>query len=241
MNPSEGIIDLVSSQQAEALLPALGYCGHMVTVLGRIARNPLPAFSHCHSLHEIALGSTPLAPDKQWSRLVAAGVAMMAQMASGELTPCRRWWWAIDALPALLTRVKQEGQGEKYLVVELIPAQRWHKEARHGGPPIQVCRRPAQCRLTPCRGHGGECRVRRTLSGKAQPARLHGIETGGGTSSWLAPSPSARAWKLAPGIPEIGGIVGVHGDAEPLLQQPQHIVVGHLVKHPEPHVGEGRR
>ena len=59
----------------------------MVTVLGRIARNPLPAFSHCHSLHEIALGAQhAFGSDKQWSRLVAAGVAMMAQMASGELT-----------------------------------------------------------------------------------------------------------------------------------------------------------
>lgn len=115
--PFEGIIDLVSSQQAEALLPALGYYGHMVTVLGRIARNPLPAFSHCHSLHEIALGAQhAFGSDKQWSRLVAAGVAMMAQMASGELTLPPLVVGDFDALPALLTRVKQEGQGEKYLV-----------------------------------------------------------------------------------------------------------------------------
>ena len=115
--PFEGIIDLVSSQQAEALLPALGYYGHMVTVLGRIARNPLPAFSHCHSLHEIALGAQhAFGSDKQWSRLVAAGVAMMAQMASGELTLPPLVVGDFDALPALLTHVKQEGQGEKYLV-----------------------------------------------------------------------------------------------------------------------------
>ncbi|MGN4867091.1 zinc-binding dehydrogenase [Aeromonas caviae] len=115
--PFEGIIDLVSSQQAEALLPALGYYGHMVTVLGRIARNPLPAFSHCHSLHEIALGAQhAFGSDKQWSRLVAAGVAMMAQMASGELTLPPLVVGDFDALPSLLTRVKQEGQGEKYLV-----------------------------------------------------------------------------------------------------------------------------
>ncbi|MCS0540730.1 zinc-binding dehydrogenase, partial [Aeromonas veronii] len=115
--PFEGIIDLVSSQQAESLLPALGYYGHMVTVLGRIPHNPLPAFSHCHSLHEIALGAQhAFGTDKQWSRLVAAGVAMMVQMASGELTLPPLVVGNFEALPTLLERFKREGQGEKFLV-----------------------------------------------------------------------------------------------------------------------------
>lgn len=115
--PFEGIIDLVSSQQAESLLPALGYYGHMVTVLGRIPHNPLPAFAHCHSLHEIALGAQhAFGTDKQWSRLVAAGVAMMEQMASGELTLPPLVVGDFEALPTLLERFKREGQGEKFLV-----------------------------------------------------------------------------------------------------------------------------
>ncbi|WP_421189288.1 zinc-binding dehydrogenase [Aeromonas sanarellii] len=115
--PFEGIIDLVSSQQAEALLPALGYYGHMVTVLGRIASNPQPPFSHCHSLHEIALGAQhAFGTDRQWSRLVAAGVTMMAQMASGELGLPPLVIGDFEALPTLLDRLKREGQGEKFLV-----------------------------------------------------------------------------------------------------------------------------
>ncbi|HHP5407228.1 TPA: alcohol dehydrogenase catalytic domain-containing protein [Aeromonas veronii] len=94
--PFEGIIDLVSSQQAESLLPA---------------------FAHCHSLHEIALGAQhAFGSDKQWSRLVAAGVAMMAQMASGELTLPPLVVGDFEALSTQLERFKREAQGEKFLV-----------------------------------------------------------------------------------------------------------------------------
>ncbi len=89
----------------------------MVTVLGRIPHNPLPAFSHCHSLHAIALGAQhAFGSDKQWSRLVAAGVTMMNQMASGELTLPPLVVGDFEALPTLLERFKREGQGEKFLV-----------------------------------------------------------------------------------------------------------------------------
>ena len=64
-------------------------------------------------MHEIALGAQhAFGSDKQWSRLVAAGVAMMAQMASGELTLLPLVVGDFDALPSLLTRVKQEGKGK---------------------------------------------------------------------------------------------------------------------------------
>ncbi|MGL5660373.1 MAG: alcohol dehydrogenase catalytic domain-containing protein [Aeromonas sp.] len=115
--PFEGIIDLVSSQQAQMLLPALGYYGHMVTVLGRIPQNPLPAFAHCHSLHEIALGAQhAFGSDRQWSHLVSAGVTMMTQLVNGELTLPPQVIGDFEQLPALLSQFKREGQGEKFLV-----------------------------------------------------------------------------------------------------------------------------
>ncbi|WP_236768404.1 hypothetical protein [Aeromonas veronii] len=68
-------------------------------------------------MHEIALGAQhAFGSDKQWSRLVAAGVAMMVQMASCELTLPPLMVGNFEALPTLLERFKREGQGEKFLV-----------------------------------------------------------------------------------------------------------------------------
>ena len=51
------IFDLQERIDSEILLAKLGYYGHLVSVVRRVESNPAPAFSHCPSLHEIALGA----------------------------------------------------------------------------------------------------------------------------------------------------------------------------------------
>lgn len=115
--PFDAIIDLVSSTQAQQLLPALGYYGHLVAVLGRVEHNPLPAFNHCHSLHEIALGAAHVhASDRQWSQLVAAGNRMLQQLVSGELAVPALRKSPFAALPDAVRQLQQASHGEKFLI-----------------------------------------------------------------------------------------------------------------------------
>lgn len=115
--PFAAAIDLVSEQSARELIPHLGYYGHLVSVLGRIENNPSPAFSHCLSLHEVALGALHAhGSDRQWWQLVKAGERMLRQMACGELpTPPMRFGH-FDELPQRLVEFHQHGQGFKYLI-----------------------------------------------------------------------------------------------------------------------------
>ncbi|MGL5948208.1 MAG: alcohol dehydrogenase catalytic domain-containing protein [Aeromonas sp.] len=115
--PFTAIIDLVSSQQAQDLLPALGYYGHLVAVLGRVEHNPLPAFNHCHSLHEIALGAAHVhASDRQWAQLVAASQQLFAHVSCGQLQLPPLQWQAFADLPAALHQLKTVARGEKFLL-----------------------------------------------------------------------------------------------------------------------------
>lgn len=113
----KAIIDVVSSRQATELMSHLGYYGHIVAVLGRVEQNPQPAFTHCVSLHEIALGAQhEFGSDRQWRQLVCAGESMLDQMVSGTLATAPLKIGEFAALPALLAEFKAQGQGTKYLV-----------------------------------------------------------------------------------------------------------------------------
>ncbi|HTR17131.1 MAG TPA: alcohol dehydrogenase catalytic domain-containing protein [Acetobacteraceae bacterium] len=115
--PFSAAIDLVSEEAARTLIPHLGYYGHLVSVLGRIECNPLPAFTHCLSLHEIALGAQhAYGADRQWQVLVKAGERMMQQLVTGELPLPPMRLGHFDELPQRLGEFRREGQGFKYLL-----------------------------------------------------------------------------------------------------------------------------
>ena len=115
--PFAAAIDLVSAASALELVPHLGYYGHLISALGRIESNPLPAFTHCLSLHEIALGAQHAhGSDKQWHTLVAAGTQMLHKMAIGELPLPPLEIANFDALAEHLDRAARLGGGAKYLV-----------------------------------------------------------------------------------------------------------------------------
>ncbi|ENY70516.1 alcohol dehydrogenase GroES-like protein [Aeromonas diversa CDC 2478-85] len=115
--PFHAAIDLVSSAQAAELCHALGYYGHLVAVLGRIEQSPLPPFSRCLSLHEIALGAQHAhGSDRQWQQLVRAGESMLAAMVSGAMPTAPLALRNFTALPAALAEAKQQGRGRKFLL-----------------------------------------------------------------------------------------------------------------------------
>ena len=115
--PFSAAIDLVSEQAARTLIPYLGYYGHLVSVLGRVASNSQPAFTRCLSLHEIALGAQHVfGTDRQWCRLVKAGERMLQQIASGEFPSPPMRIGQFDDLPQHLEEFRREGQGFKYLL-----------------------------------------------------------------------------------------------------------------------------
>lgn len=115
--PFYAAIDLVSSEQACNLIEHLGYYGHLVAVLGRVEQSPLPAFTRCVSLHEIALGAQhAFGLDRQWQQLTEAGNRMLEQMASGSLPTAPLELRPFAALPDALTEAKQQGQGRKFLL-----------------------------------------------------------------------------------------------------------------------------
>lgn len=115
--PFDAAIDLVSSAQASQLVEALGFYGHLVAVLGRVEHNPRPAFTHCISLHEIALGAQhAFGSDRQWQQLVAAGEQLLQQMAQGQLTLPRLILSDWHRLPEQLSALEAGGQSAKYLI-----------------------------------------------------------------------------------------------------------------------------
>ena len=78
------------------------------------------------------------------------------------------------------------------------------------------------------------------LVGQREPARLNGIERQAAELTHGRAEAIGQRHKVGIHIAaKVGGIVRVDGDAEPLLQQPQHIVLGHIAEHLEPGVGEG--
>lgn len=110
-------IDLVSASSARELAEHLGYYGHLVSVLGRVEGNPLPPFTRCLSLHEIALGAQHAhGSDRQWHALVCAGGRMLEQLARGELPLPPLRIGRFDALPQLLDEFRLHGAGRKYLL-----------------------------------------------------------------------------------------------------------------------------
>ena len=115
--PFGAVIDLVASRQATELISLLGYYGHVVSVLGRVEDHPVPAFTKCVSLHEIALGAQhAFGSDPQWKRLVQAGEAMLHQLEMKTLKTPPICVGTFEALAAHLGDFRRKGQGVKYLV-----------------------------------------------------------------------------------------------------------------------------
>lgn len=115
--PFHAIIDLVSSAQASELCHALGYYGHLVAVLGRVEQSPLPPFTRCLSLHEIALGAQHAhGSARQWQQLVQAGESMLTAMVSGAMPTAPLAVRDFAALPAALAEAKRQGGGRKFLL-----------------------------------------------------------------------------------------------------------------------------
>ena len=115
--PFSAAIDLVSDASALQLAPHLGYYGHLVSVLGRVENNPLPAFTHCLSLHEVALGAQHAhGSDKQWHTLITAGTQMLQKIAYGTLPLPPLEIAHFDALAEHLDQAARLGGGAKYLI-----------------------------------------------------------------------------------------------------------------------------
>ena len=115
--PFHVVVDVTSSRQAASLVQHIGYSGHLVAIMGRVEENPWPPFSRCVSLHEVALGAQHQhGSDRQWQHMVAAGEAMLADLAQGRLPipPVKVGEFA--RLPYWLSEFKRSGQGIKYLV-----------------------------------------------------------------------------------------------------------------------------
>lgn len=115
--PFHAIIDLVSKEQATDLCEALGYYGHMVTVLGRVEQSPLPPFTRCISLHEIALGAQHVyGTDRQWQLLMQAGENMLSEIARDTLPNAALVIRDFATLPVTITEAKLQGKGRKFLL-----------------------------------------------------------------------------------------------------------------------------
>lgn len=112
------VIDAVSAEHAARLAPALAAGGHLVCIQGRLADWPCPPFATALSMHEVALG--PLhrfGDDGDWTRLTAAGSAMLADVASGRLRPeAEPIVKNLDDLPRLLDALKHRSFSGKPLI-----------------------------------------------------------------------------------------------------------------------------
>lgn len=82
------VIDTRSRETAIQLAPTLQVNGHLVSILGRLEEQPLPAFGRCISLHEIALGALHQEGlDSDWQDLTLMGEELMSQISSQQIRP----------------------------------------------------------------------------------------------------------------------------------------------------------
>ena len=79
-------IDNVGAKHAEMLAPLINYNGHLVSICGRVAAPPLPAFTTVISLHEIALGAIhQYGRDHDWATLRESAAEILNGLAAGTM------------------------------------------------------------------------------------------------------------------------------------------------------------
>ncbi|HEY0276056.1 MAG TPA: hypothetical protein VGC31_08305, partial [Paenirhodobacter sp.] len=111
------VIDSVGPDHATRLAPALAANGHLVAIQGRPADWPCPPFGRTLSMHEVALGALHRhGDDADWARLMAAGEAILRDIASGRLEPEPLVIRDFTELPAHLDALKHRSFSGKPLI-----------------------------------------------------------------------------------------------------------------------------
>jgi NADPH2:quinone reductase len=111
------VFDTVSGNSASLLVDLLGYYGHVVSIQDRIATNPLPAFTTCISLHEIALGAFhEFASDMQVSQLMAEGEKLLFKIGQGILKQRQLVLGEFEHLNVILQEMKARNSSDKYVI-----------------------------------------------------------------------------------------------------------------------------
>lgn len=111
------VFDTVSGTSAALLMELLGYYGHIVSIQDRIKANPLPGFTTCISMHEIALGAFhQFASEKQIVALMAAGENLMTKIANGKLKQRPLIIGKFDQLNITLQYMKTQNSASKYVI-----------------------------------------------------------------------------------------------------------------------------
>ncbi len=111
------VFDTVSGNSASLLVDLLGYYGHVVSIQDRIATNPLPAFTTCISLHEIALGAFhEFASDVQVSQLMAEGEKLLFKIGQGVFKQRQLVLGEFEHLNVILQEMKARNSSDKYVI-----------------------------------------------------------------------------------------------------------------------------
>ncbi|QIQ20428.1 zinc-binding dehydrogenase [Zophobihabitans entericus] len=115
-NHFDAAFDMVNGEHAASLVKLLGYYGHLVSVQDRVEQNPVPAFTTCVSLHEIALGAFhKFASPEQITRLMRDGDNLLKQI--GQAFKQRNLSVdTFDNLPKHLAEMKKSHSSTKYIV-----------------------------------------------------------------------------------------------------------------------------
>lgn len=80
------VVDSVSAEHANKLVPALRANGHIVCIQGRLPQWPNEPFGRALSMHEVALGALHIHGDgDDWSRLIHVGEGLLQQIVDGSL------------------------------------------------------------------------------------------------------------------------------------------------------------
>ena len=112
-------IDNVGAKHAETLAPLINYNGHLVSICGRVAAPPLPAFTTVISLHEIALGAIhQYGRDHDWATLRESAAEILNGLASGTMKTPEIKSFEFERLNEALEALRK-GTQEGKLVTEL--------------------------------------------------------------------------------------------------------------------------
>ena len=113
----DAAFDMVSGKKAAELSHLLGYYAHLVAVQDRVEGNPIPPFTTCISLHEIALGAFhKFAKRSQIDELMNKGEYFLDRIASGDVNLHPNAIESFDKLDQHLAQMKREHHYIKYLI-----------------------------------------------------------------------------------------------------------------------------
>lgn len=116
-NLFSAIFDMTSAKNTPSLFDLIAYNGHVICIQGRIDVNPLPGFTKCVSLHEIALAafhkfSTP----EQTEQLMKDGELLLNSVGNGKIKLRPIITADFEQLNEFLQEMKDEGSSEKRVV-----------------------------------------------------------------------------------------------------------------------------